>query len=262
MKLSAIERSTNILIQGGSGVGKTTILGTLCKLVPTLVITSDKEGLETLASQGIDPDVILMEDWAKCWDVFQEIMREAPKYQAIGIDDFGATQTTARHKIERMPRGYKEEMAGMSKVEPMIKAELMRGERRMQMQDWGSMWVAMETFLYEVLDLSPKIKLVTVLEAPEDDPRTGEMKLMPNLQGAIRYSLPARFSLVAEAFISEYKDDQYYCLSSLSHPKVATKDRYGGGRTWINPNAADVLAYINHKGKPETETEKAVGIGL
>jgi len=262
VKLSEIERDKNILIQGGSGVGKTTIIGTMCKLVPTLVITSDVEGLETLASQGLNPEVILMEDWSKCWDVFQEIQKKAGDYKALAIDDFGATQTTARHKIERMPRGYKEEQAGLSKVIPTIKAELMRGERRMQMQDWGNMWIAIETFLYELLSLPPQIKLVTVLEAPEDDPRTGEMRLMPNLQGAIKYSLSARFSLVAEAFISEYKDNQYYCLSSLSHPKVATKDRFGTGRTWIDPKMSDVLAYINHKGKPETDIEKALGIGL
>lgn len=35
MKLSEISRDKRILIQGGSGVGKTTIIGTLCKFIPT-----------------------------------------------------------------------------------------------------------------------------------------------------------------------------------------------------------------------------------
>ena len=262
MKLSELELRKNILVQGWNGVGKTTFIGTLCELVPTLVITSDVDGLETLASRGIDPDVIVLDDWVKCWDKFTEIQRLSKNYKAIAIDDFGATQAAARHKIEKTPRGYAEEKTGMSKLIPQITAELMRGERRLQMQDWGGMWIAMETFLYEVLSLSPVIKLVTVLESPEDDPRTGEMKLMPNLQGAIRYSLPARFSLVAEAFIAEHKDKYYYCLSSKSHPRVATKDRYGKGRTWVNPTMQNVLSYINKKGKEETDEEKAIGIGL
>lgn len=260
MKLSEIPRDKRILVQGASGVGKTTIIGTLCKLVPTLLITSDKEGLETLATMGIDPEVVFMEDWVKCWDYYTEIVKLVPNFKAIAIDDFGATQITARHKIERMPRGYREEQD--RQFSTTVKRELMRGERTMELRDWGKMWIAMETFLYSILDLPPVIKLVTVLESADNDPRTGEMRLYPNLQGAIRHSLPARFSLVAEAFIAEYKDKFYYCLSSKSHPRVATKDRYGQGRTWVNPNMAQVLAYINGRGEEESEVEKAVGIGL
>jgi len=262
MKLSELKRNKNILVQGGSGTGKTTIVGTLCKFIPTLLITSDIGGLDTLNTIGIDPEIIYMADWAKCWDSFQEVEKKAPNFKAIAIDDFGATQVTARRKIERMPRGYTEEKVGMTKLMPQITQELMRGERRMQIQDWGSMWIAIETFLYEVLALPPVIKLVTVLESPDEDPRTGELRLYPNLQGAIRHSLPARFSLVAEAFIAEHKDKLHYCLSSKPHPRVSTKDRYGTGRTWVNPDMAQVLAYLNGKGNPETDIEKAIGIGL
>lgn len=260
MKLSEIPRDKRVLIQGGSGTGKTTIIGTLCKLVPTLLITSDKEGLETLATMGIDPEIIYIEDWKKCWDYFQQIVKASAAVKALAIDDFGATQSAARHKLERMPRGYKEEQD--KQFAATVRKELMMGERHMEIRDWGGMWIALETFLYEVLNLSPQVKLVTVLESADEDPRTGELRLYPNLQGAIRHSLPARFSLVAEAFITEYKDKLYYCLSSKSHPRVATKDRYGAGRTWVNPSMSAVLAYLNHKGEPETETEKAIGVGL
>ena len=259
MKLSEIPRDKRILVQGASGTGKTTIVGTLCKLTPTLLITSDIEGLETLATIGVNPEVIYVEDWMKCWDYYQQIVKLAPNFKAIAIDDFGATQATARHKIEGMPRGYKEEQD--KQFTTTVKRELMRGERAMELRDWGKMWIAMETFLYSILDLSPTIKVLTVLESSGEDPRTGEQRLYPNLQGAIRHSLPARFSLVAEAFIAEHKDKFYYCLSSKTHPRVATKDRYGGGRTWINPDMANVLAYLNRKGGEESEVEKAVGMG-
>ena len=260
MKLSEMARDKRILIQGASGTGKTHIVGTLCKLVPTLLITSDKEGLETLASEGLDPEIVYIKDWVNCWDYFMEIVKLASNYRALAVDDMGATQTIARHKVERMPRGYREEQD--KQFTTTVRRELLRGERTMELRDWGKMWIAMETFLYSILDLPPAIKLVTVLESADDDPRTGEMRLYPNLQGAIRHSLPARFSLVAEAFIAEYKEKFHYCLSSKSHPRVATKDRYGQGRTWVNPSMTQVLAYINGKGEPESEVEKAIGTGL
>ena len=259
-KLSEIARDKRILIQGASGVGKTHTVGTLCRFIPTLLITSDAEGLDTLATEGLDPETVFIKDWVKCWDYFTEIARAAPSFKAIAIDDFGATQVTARRKIEAMPRGYREEQD--KQWSTTVRRELMRGERTMELRDWGKMWVAMETFLYSVLDLPPIIKTVTVLEAADNDPRTGELRLYPNLQGAIRHSLPARFSLVAEAFIAEHKDRYYYCLSSKSHPRVATKDRYGTGRTWVNPDMAKVLAYMNGKGGNEDEVEKAIGVGL
>lgn len=260
VKLSEISRDKRILIQGASGVGKTTIIGTLCRLTPTLLITSDAEGLETLATMGLDPEVIYIEDWVKCWDYYTEIVKLSPNFKALAIDDFGATQITARHKIEKMPKGYREEQD--KQWSTTVRRELMRGERTMELRDWGKMWVAMETFLYSILDLSPTIKVVTVLESADEDPRTGEQRLYPNLQGAIRHSLPARFGLVAEAFIAETDNKLQYCLSCASHPKVATKSRYGGGRTWVNPSMADVLAYMNGKGNPETETERKIGAGL
>lgn len=159
-----------------------------------------------------------------------------------------------------MPRGFKEEQD--KQFTTTVQRELMRGERTMELRDWGKMWVAMETFLYSILDLPPSIKLVTVLESPDEDPRTQEQRLYPNLQGAIRHSLPARFGLVAEAFIAEADSKLHYCLSCTSHPRVATKSRHGTGRTWINPDIAKVLAYMNGRGDAETELERKIGAGL
>ena len=261
MKLSATRRDKRILILGKGGTGKTNLVGTLCEVMPTLVVTSDIAGLETLASQGIDPEVIHIQTWRKCWSYFDEIAKLASRFKALAIDDFGNIQETARHKIERMPRYPSEEQAG-ARFEPQVRRELMLGERTLEMRDWGKMWVAMETFLYEVLALPFEVKLVTVLEDTADDLRTGERRIYPNLQGAMRYSLSARFSLVAEAFIAELDGIQYYCLTSRSHPRIETKDRYGSGRTWVDPTALKLLSYINKKGGAESKIEQAIGTGI
>ena len=261
MKLSEVKVDRRILVQGRGGTGKTTIIGTLCKLLPTLVVTCDANGLDTLRHMGVDPEVVLMHDWKNCWDDFKKIAEASSRCRAVAIDDFGSVQTTARRKIEQMPRGWDEEHA--KNLGPAVKQQLMRGERRMQMQDWGGMWVAMETFLYEVLALPYAVKLVTVLEAPDKDPRTGEMRLFPQLQGAIQNTLSPRFSLVAESFIAEHDDKTYYCLSCRSHPKIETKTRFSeAGRTWVNPDMTRVLAYCGGKGGVESKLESDIGIGI
>jgi len=259
MKLKDIDTTRKILIIGASGTGKTTIVGTLCKLMPTLVVTADKEGLDTLRTMGLNPDVLVVSDWKHVWDYFQEIKEASEDHLAIAFDDFGSIQTTTRRKIEQMPIGRGEEKAANPDE---IKRQLMRGERRMQIRQWGELWVATESFLYEVLDLPYSVKLFTVLEGAAENPRDGQEHIYPQLIGQTRTTLPARFSLVAESFITEREGKLYYCLSSKSHPKVETKDRYGSGRTWINPDMKEILLYTAGKGGAETEVESKLGIAL
>ena len=138
----------------------------------------------------------------------------------------------------------------------------MLGERRLQIQQWGELWLACESFLYEVLALPFVIKLVTVLEGVVENPRNNQMHIYPNLLGQIRTTLPARFSIVAQSFVADFEGKRYHCLSSHSHPKIESKDRYGKGRTWLDPKMANILQYMEGKAKEETELEKKIGIGL
>jgi len=243
------------------------MVGTLCELVPTLVVTADVNGLETLASvMHLDPEVILIEDWRKCWDYYSLIAKaaESNQYKAIALDDFGSFQESLRRKLEVMPRGSREEYAARTgkEFEKQVKRELLLGERRLHIDQWGSMWIGLETFLGDVLSLPFDVKLVTVLEGEAENPRDGLDHIYPNLQGAIRYSISARFGLVAEAFIATVDGTAEYALTCRSHPKIETKSRYGDGRTWVNPTMLDVLSYIGGKGGTESEVEKKVGVGI
>lgn len=262
MKLSDISRDKRILIMGASGVGKTHIIGTLCRIAPTLVVTSDVNGLETLASMGINPEVVFIQDWKRCWDYYQDIVKAMPGHKAIAVDDFGSIQVTARHKIEAMPKGAREEKIGTREFAAQAQREMLLGERTMELRDWGKMWVALETFMYSILNLPFDIKLFTVIEGVARSPRDGEEHIYPNLQGAIRQDILARFGLVAEAFIISLDAAIHYALTCRSHPRIETKDRYGQGRTWLDPDMLKVLAYINGRGGEESTEEKRVGVGL
>lgn len=265
-KLSELEQPKNILIMGGSGTGKTRVCGTLAQLVPTVIVTADSAGLETLRQMNIKPEteIIDIKDWKNCWDYFKQIASKASEYVALAIDDLGSIETTAKRKISYGAKSFIEEKMSLKERDLAIREQLMLGERRFSQPDWGESWTALSNFLTECLRLPYKIKLVTVLEGTAKNPRTNEDHIYPALQKASRQEVLARFSLVGELFIAYDKDDNpKYCLHSKPHPRIETKDRFvKGGRTWIDPTMEKVLVHINHKGEPETEQEKKIGTGL
>ena len=267
MKLSEIQSDKRILIIGGSGTGKTTLIGTLCQLVPTLVITADANGLDTLRSMGIDTEIILLEDWGHVWSYYTEIAKLANTYAAIAIDDLGAVQETSQDRIELSPRHAGEEkQRDRDKVafQTQLKEQIMLGERRLQIQQWGELYLAVSNFVSEILRLPYRVKLVTCLETIKSSPRDGADHIYPAIAGQIAYTLPAKFSMVAETFIANIDGANHYTLTCKTHPRVETKTRYDttGGRTWVNPSLQKVLKYINSEGEPETNLEKKIGIGL
>ena len=269
MKLNEITQPRNILVIGGSGTGKTHLIGTLCELMPkTLVVTSDSQGLQTLTTMGFNPEVIIVEDWLQIWKVFSQVVVASRDFDCIALDDFGAMQKTAERKVVLEPKGWADDKLikekGITAFRQKAREQLLLGERRMQIQQWGELFTALESFTSEVLRLPFKVKLFTTLEGMAKNPRTGDDHIYPQLSGQVRTTFPARFSLVAETFISALGDGSrlYYSMTCRSHSRIETKSRFGEGRTWVNPSMAKVLAYINHKGVPETEDEKKIGTGL
>lgn len=270
MKLSEIEQPKNILVIGSSGTGKTHLIGTLVELLPkTLVVSSDIRGLETLTTMGLNPEIINIEDWLSIWKYFTQIVAASKEFDCIAIDDFGATQKTAEHKVVLEPQSWADsdlvKKKGITEFKIKAREDLLLGERRMQIQQWGELFTALESFTSEVLKLPFRVKLFTTLEGVAKNPRTQDDHIYPQLSGQVRTTFPARFSLVAETFLSTIGKDSnkaYYCMTCRSHPRIETKSRFGEGRTWINPTMAKVLAYINRKGGAETDDEKKIGTGL
>ena len=183
------------------------------------------------------------------------------------MDDLGTIQETSQDRIELLPRHPGEEKArdrDKRTFQAQLKEQIMLGERRLQLQQWGGLYLAVSSFIAEVLKLPYRVKLVTCLETIKKSPRDESDHVYPAIAGQIAYTLPARFSLVAESFITRVDGANHYCLSCRSHPRVETKTRYDkvGGRTWVNPTAQKLLNYINGKDNPETALEKQIGIGL
>jgi energy-coupling factor transporter ATP-binding protein EcfA2 len=264
MKLDEIQPDMKYLVMGQSGTGKTHLVGTLAELMPTVVVTADKEGLETIKRMKPKPEteIILIELWENIWPYYKQIAELSKTHLAIALDDFGSLQEMSRRRIEKERRTEKEYRMSPAEAEALIRQELMLGDRRMQIQQWGSLWLAMENFLYEVLKLPYKVKLITILEDKAVNPRTGDECIYPALQGGLRTSILARFGLVAETFIAYDKDKPVYCAHCHSHPRIETKTRFGSGRTWVNPSIQKFINHAGGKDDVETELEKRIGVGV
>lgn len=265
MKLKDIQRDKRLLFLGGSKTGKTRLLGTLCQAVPTLFVTGDRNGLDTLEAMGVDPEIFLIEDWRNVWDAWLAIKNAAPSFKALAVDDLGSIQRAAKHKIETSGRGAAEERMPPAERLAAIQRQLMQGDRRLIMSQWGELAISMDTFLEALLNLPIPVKAVTVLEELREHPRSGAEYLFPNLDGSIRYDLMAHFSFIGSTFVLSDQAQASYWLTTRPHARIATGERYGTPRTWENPTMLRVLKHINRAEGPEdaeTPRERAVGVGI
>lgn len=265
MRVSDHKRRPNAAIMGESGSGKTTILARFAQLMDSVYVTSDADGMDTFQTLGIDAELVLIDNWERVWDGWDAI-RVGLKNGArsILLDDFGATQEQIVRKASTTPRTADEYRMNPQQRSETIRAQLLRGDRRLGFQQWGEIGGAGDAFLYEIKHSTAQLIICTVLEEARNNPRTGVEQLYPDLAGGLRYTVLSKFSLVASAFKAFDKDmNVHFCLSSLPHPRVPTKDRVGVPRTWVDPQAGDILLHMAGKeDQPPTDLEKEIGIGI
>lgn len=265
MKLSEIEIKKRVLIQGASGTGKTRLLGTCCEVLPSVFITADPDGVETLRSMNILPETefFLLSDWSSVWSWVESIEKHVydKKPQAILLDDMTVFQDKALISGFFTPKSAEERKLNASAFKEMVKREMIQGNRRLEQQARGNANTGIDSVLRTVFDLPAPIKMVTVLESAREHPRSGQDHLFPLLEGGLREELASRFSLVINTFVAQYGSAMYYCATSRPNARIETKDRFGNPRTWVWPTAAALIQHMNRKEEPENDIERAIGIG-
>lgn len=266
VQLSEVPRTRNIFVLGDSGTGKTHLLGTLCNLMPTVLCTADPNGLDTLDDMGVKPKVVLVNDWSRAWDYVQQLGKLAQEgAMALALDDFGGIQEVLERRIQLESRGKTEEQMPAANRNTHIRAQLVRGDRRLIQSQYMQIATATDSWLYEVLRLPYRVRIVTNLVDLRPHPRTTEDHLFPNITGNLRYVLAAKFSLVLNTFVEQRDGTTHWCATSQAHPRIPTKDRYGEPRTWINPTAERLMRHINRKEESsdkETQAEQQIGVGI
>ena len=267
MKLIDLKPRPTVAVLGEAGSGKTYLLGTLCQLLPTIVLSSDLDGLDTLIKMKAEPvEIIHITDWRNAWD-YLDTVKEALQHgvRAIAVDDFGSSQETIRRKAMMMPRSRDEERMKPADREASLRRAFLLGDRRLQFQGWQEVAESGRDFIWELRQLPYQYLMVNMLEGLRQHPRTGEDHLFPELDGRLRETILARFSVVLELFYQHHRGQEYWCGTTRAHPRTSAKDRVGTPRTWTSPTAAKLLVHIMGKEAAidaETETERQIGVGI
>lgn len=266
-----------LLLVGGHGTGKTAILGSMVKHFgeyKSVIVTGDLDGLETLKSMGLNPAVVLVEDWKNPMESYLELKQYAKQgYLFCGVDDIGSVQEHVSDMIDYSPRNRNESAIRPDERKEQFMADLMQGGRKREFAQWGQLAVAVGTWYEAVHKLPFKLTAVTVLESVRENPRVkGQQKVYPLLEGAIRDRIGAKFPFVGSCFTAESGRETVYAVTSKPHPRMQSKSRYDFGhpRTWVHKVGDTTIGerLIRHITRTETdkdkemEEERRVGAGI
>jgi len=235
----------SILNYGWSGSGKSHFGGTaLLAGLKTLYIVPNTEELLTLDSMGLkDYDYIIATDYAKMWDLYLLLRKNENQYQAVVLDGLTEIQQSAKDRA----------IAGGSEI-PY--EQFIKGERRLYLQDWGTVLEMIRHFLVPFMRL-PMHKIVTCLAEVDIDPKDGSPRVYPFVQGSMQQLLPAYFSIVGfSSVISSPSGETYYTFTTQAHPNLTTKDRIGIPRLYEDPSLETFLKILQGEEVKQTETEQ------
>jgi len=202
----------NILIYGQPGTGKTTFAGSSELRFKTLILSAES-GLLSLRNfvgadgHPIDFDYKQIDKFEQMEEAFHFLKLEKHEYRTVVMDSVTEIQKTC---MDYILRENKRDVA--------------------QIQDWGSLNLKMERLIRAFRDL-PMNFIATALEETEVDKQTGEMRVMPSLQGKFQQTIAAYFDEVFYAFTKPVTVDgkevfKHHILTRNSG-KFIGKDRSG-----------------------------------
>lgn len=202
------------LVYGAPGSGKTSLAGSMARRHKVLGISAES-GLLSLQNIRDEKGNVIPIDYVNITKF--EDMEEAFKflhhgkgkgvYEACFIDSLTEVQKVCKDHI--MEQAKKEQM---------------------EMRDWGTLAMKIERMVRSFRDL-PIHVLVTALEETEIDKASGEMRVLPSLQGSVQKQLPAYFDEVFFAYAKEVGEGEdrriRHHLLTRNSGKYIGKDRSG-----------------------------------
>lgn len=139
-----IQPSRGICIYGRSGIGKTTLLGTLPGKGLVVDVPQLEGGTEVLADKADRIDVVTVDEWNDVEDVYRYLAGGGHSYQWVAFDSLTAFQKLARRKAIR-------------------ERDLTADPHATTQQDWGKIGELTNELIYRFRTL----KLLTVWIAQE-----------------------------------------------------------------------------------------------
>lgn len=230
-----------MLSYGAPGSGKTTLAGSMATSVKTIGLSAESGLLSLRNIVGPDGkplpiDYVNIEKFEDMEEAFRFLKLSKHDYQGVFIDSITEIQKACKDWI------------------------MEKSGRDMEMRDWGTLANKIERMVRSFRDLPMHVN-VTALEESETDKLTGEMRVLPALQGSVQRQLPAYFDLVLYCFAKEIgegedKKIKHHVLTRNSG-KYIGKDRSGKLPSVIqDPTFAKIYDMIFGNNKEETNEGK------
>lgn len=203
-----------ILDYGAPGTLKTLFAGSMARRIKVLGLSAEAgllslQNIKDEAGKVIPIDFIRVEKFEDMEEAFAFLHHGKGKdlYQGVFIDSLTEVQRACKDYI--LSRTKKEDM---------------------EMRDWGTLAMKIERMVRSFRDL-PMHVTITALEETEVDKLTGEVRVMPALQGSVQKQLPAYFDEVFYSYTKEIGEGEErrirHHILTRNSGKYIGKDRSG-----------------------------------
>lgn len=223
----------NMMIYGGSGVGKTLLGGTaatVAEMSPLLVIDAEEGSmtLNNLKDFSGDIDVVKLENWRTMQSIYNDLYKGEHPYKTVMIDSGTEVQQLAMNDV----LGTTGRVLDIG-VTPEFK-------------DWYKNTEQIRRMIRAFRDL-PMHTIVTALEMDSQDPRTKVMMKRPAFSNKLSQQIPAFFDTVFYMYVKEVKGDAAnlrLCLTDKTDRVVAKCRAQNVPLVLENPTMTDVYKYL------------------
>lgn len=242
---SSVNEKIFALVYGGSGTGKTHLIGTLGELGRVLVIDID-QGYKTIVNA---PDItkqmkdnIVVSTFDQFGDLdkaFKLIVKNDPKEwsRVLGATiehpfDWIVWDTWSEIQWAMMQQLRKNEGLGLSAGKDI------EFRKNVQIQHWG-MLTDLNKLAVEQLKGLPVNQVFTMQEKVDKNEITGEVIKGPAIHGKMTSEMPAYFDVVVHTYTDM---SGKFCATTLPKQKWPAKTRLGVGKDYQNPTAKQIFA--------------------
>lgn len=244
-KNSRVNSKIFALVYGGSGTGKTHLMGTLGELGYVLLIDID-QGYKTIVNA---PDIttkskdnIVISTFDQFGDLdkaFKLIKKNDPKEWSKALN----AEITKPFDWIVWDTWSEIQWAMMQQLRTNESLVVAAGKdidfrKNVQIQHWG-MLTDLNKLAIEQLKGLPVNQIFTMQEKVDKNDITQETIKGPAIHGKLTSEMPAYFDIVAHT----YTDMQgRFCATTLPKQKWPAKTRLGVGKDLVNPNAKQLFA--------------------
>lgn len=239
------------LIYAYSGVGKTTILGTMTGRGLVIDIPQYEGGTNVLYPKRKRIKVVPVVAWEELNDLYQMLRKGGHNYDWVAIDTITGAQQLARKKVitER--------------------DEIASATHKLRIQDWGEI-AQLNGQLYEKFRLLPIPVILLAQEKPrkEDTEDDEEItRILPNVSPASLDALVPHPMLTGHLALFEKDDGRWVRQLRVGpHTRYVTKARSLPSRPLPNvirsPNLGGILAYMMGQDVPRPKRGKESSAAL